>query len=116
MIIKFIKHLLANYIYKKEVENHINSSPYKNNLYSVNWLKENHNELMEALPSVWTHIDNIDFLVFGFKLKLLDVPWSNKTDLVQILQYLESIDLLIRKNGYQIVRNSDSQFKPDSPQ
>jgi hypothetical protein len=85
-------------------------SPYKNNLYSVEWITQHHDILMDALPDIWTHIENVDYLIFGLKLKILNVPWNTREDLTSILQYLESINLIHRKNEYQIVRNLDNPF------
>jgi hypothetical protein len=114
MILQLIKHFWNAYLLKKDVQKHINESPYKNNLYSVNWIRKHHEDLMNALPDMWTHIENIDFTMLGLRLKILNVPWDTKDDLHQILVYLESIDLIQRKNGYQIVRNPDTVFNPDN--
>lgn len=68
----------------------------------------NHDRLIDCLPDTLTHIDNIDMVRFGFKMKLMDVPWEDYDQLKEILFFFEQLGMLIRKNEYQFVRNENT--------
>lgn len=110
MIVAIVEQLIEYFRKTKRMEEEINSSPYKDNLCSVDWLQSNHDKLMDALPHIWTHVENIDYVLFGLKLKLLDVEWETRTDLIDILDHLENIGMIIRQNGYQIRANVNNKF------
>lgn len=109
-MIQFIKKIYYVFRYRKELNKHIQQSVYKDNLYSLHWLIENHENLMNLLPATYTHEDNLDFVQFGFSLSLLGVHFENKEDLEEIILYLESLNLLNRKNEFLIVRNPFNKF------
>jgi hypothetical protein len=102
----FIKNLLQSYKIKKQIQN----SVYVDTLYSVDWLISHHDRIMTYLPETWTHIDNIDYVKFGFQLNLLGVPWETKDHLIEIIHYLERLKMVNIKNEFQVVRNLDNVF------
>lgn len=101
---RFIKNLLENQRIKKQIQ----VSPYADTLYSGEWLVKNHDRILDCLPETWTHHDNIDMVKFGFKMKLLDVPWTSLNELKDILTYFESLGMIHRTNEVQIVRNENN--------
>lgn len=111
-MIGFFKKIYHTYKYKKQVLEHIKDSPYATTLYCQSWLFENHDRIMEALPQSWMHEDNFDYIQFGLKMKLLDVPWDDYEELKGIFGYLEMIEFIQRKQRYQVARNLDSPFNP----
>ena len=53
---------------------------FKDTLGSDKWLEEKQKDLLELFPDNWTHIQNLDPLAIGFKLKLLGVDWKTEME------------------------------------
>jgi hypothetical protein len=108
---KIIK-LLQEKQNEQNLRDHIKNSVYSETLYDREWLITNHDKLMEALPEVWTLESNINYVLFGLQMKLLNVHWENREQLKSILVFLENMGLICRSNGFQIKRNVNNDFNP----
>lgn len=95
---------------QNEIKEAIETGPYANTLYNSNWLIDNQDKILQSLPDTWTHIDNLDFVVFGINMSGLNLPWENKSDLERFLSYFELINMLIRQNTYQVKRCYSNPF------
>ena len=82
----------------------------KDTIGNADWLRKNEDAIKEMLPDVWTHIDNLNGLQLGFKLKLLGVDWRGEDEFGKIMVYLEKIGVMLR-DGFTVRRNNHSVFK-----
>lgn len=56
------------------------------------WLKTNHQSVMQALPTTWTSAADGDFLLrFGFAIKCLGVEWREMSEVVLALAWLQKL-------------------------
>ena len=72
------------------------------------WVKEH--ELKAILPDVWTHIENLNGMQLGFKLKLLGIDWRSEEDFGLIMVCLEKMGLMLRQNEYSVRANPSKVF------
>ena len=82
----------------------------KDTLGNEQWLKDNEAAIHELLPDTWTHMNNLNGLQLGFKLKQLGVDWQSENDFGKIMVYLEKIGMMLR-DGMTVRRNPHSIFK-----
>lgn len=75
------------------------------------WLRENEAKLKEMLPTTWTHMENLNGLQLGFRLKLLGVEWHSEQDFGRIMLFIEKVGMMQRQNGYQVRANPSSIFR-----
>lgn len=106
-----IRKLIKTIFEKSRTDEIISNSPYKDTLLNPYWIVENIDDIKRLLPEVWTHEDNFDLLKFGFKLKIMDVPWQHKSDLRRIIRYFEQFGIVYRKNNYLIKVNHSFTLK-----
>lgn len=69
------------------------------------WLRDNETKIKDMFPKTWTHMDNLNIVSMGFKLKLLGVDWRSKDQLLKSILFLERTGFLIRQNKYQVRAN-----------
>lgn len=74
------------------------------------WLKRNEAAIKEILPDTWTHINNLNGLQLGFRLKLIGVDWRSNDEFGKIMVFLEKIGMILR-DGMTIRRNPHSIFQ-----
>lgn len=79
-------------------------------LGSQDWVKQHETELKNLLPDTWTHMQNLNALQIGFKLKLLGVDWRSENDFGKIMVFLEKIGIMLR-DGMLVRRNMHEAFK-----
>lgn len=84
-------------------------SNLQSTLGNEDWLRENETEIKSALPETWTHINNLNGLQFGFKLKLLGLDWRSEEEFGKVMFFLERIGLMLR-DGQNVRRNPHSIF------
>lgn len=82
----------------------------KNTLGNEDWLRKNEQAIREMLPTTWTHINNLNGLQLGFKLKLMGVDWRSQDEFGKVMVYLEKIGMMFRE-GMTVRRNPHSIFK-----
>jgi hypothetical protein len=82
----------------------------RSTLANKKWLLENENNLKDLLPKVWTHINNLNGLQIGLRLKLIGVDWRSQDEFANVMIYLEKIGIMIRRNGYQVRANPAPLF------
>lgn len=90
--------------------NRKNLTSLQDTLGNSEWLQKNEDEIKSMLPKVWTHIENLNGLQLGFKLKVLGVDWRSEQEFGKIMVYLEKIGMMIR-DGYSVRANNRSIFK-----
>lgn len=74
------------------------------------WMKKNEAAIKEMLPDTWTHVNNLNGLQLGYKLKLIGVNWRSEDEFGRIMVYLEKIGMMLR-DGMAVRRNPHSIFK-----
>ena len=56
------------------------------------WMKTNHESVMQALPAAWTSAADGNFLLrFGFAIKCLGVEWREMSEVVLALAWLQKL-------------------------
>lgn len=61
---------------------------FQSTLGSDIWLEENKEVLLKLFPDNWEHIQNINPLVVGFKLKVLGVEWNTEMEFGFAMMFL----------------------------
>ena len=84
---------------------------FSNTLGNTLWLGQNENKLKEMLPSQWTHVDNLNGLQIGWKMKLLGLDWRSEQEFGKIMVFLEKVGILQRQNGLQVRANPVNIFQ-----
>lgn len=79
-------------------------------LGSADWVKTNEEAIKKLLPNTWTHMNNLNGLQLGFRLKLLGIDWRTENEFGKIMLYLEKIGLMLR-DGMIVKKNPHSIFK-----
>ncbi len=74
------------------------------------WMKANEDAIKDFLPETWTHMNNLQGLRIGFRLKLLGIDWRSEDDFGKIMIYLEKTKIMLR-DGFTVKRNPHSIFK-----
>lgn len=82
----------------------------KNTLGNEKWLRDNESAIHGLLPETWTHINNLNGLQLGFKLKVLGIDWRSENDFGKIMVYFEKVGIMLR-DGMTVRRNPISIFK-----
>jgi hypothetical protein len=72
---------------------------------NLKWMAENEPKIREVLPETWTHIDNLNALRIGFRLKLIGVDWRSPEEFGQAMVFIEHAGIMQRQNDYQVRRN-----------
>lgn len=80
-------------------------------LGSKAWLAQHEDELRNVLPELWTHIENLNGLQIGFRLKLIGVNWRTEDEFAKVMVFLEKVGIMQRQNGYQVRRNPSRVFR-----
>jgi len=92
-------------------------SVYQKAASSANWISDwiscNYDSVMELLPSVWTHEDNINTQELGKKLRELGLNLNENIEGKVIISFFENLDFLSRKNGFLLIRTENLLFKPE---
>lgn len=82
----------------------------KNTLDNEQWLRDNEDKIKEMIPETWTHIDNLNGLQLGFKMKLLGIDWRSPEEFGRTMVYFEKIGLMLM-DGMTVRRNPNSIFR-----
>ena len=82
----------------------------KDTLGNEVWIKANEQAIRDMLPKTWTHVNNLNGLQLGFKLKLLGVDWRSEQEFGKVMVFLEKVGMMFR-NGYMVRRNPNSIFR-----
>lgn len=69
------------------------------------WMTTNADRIKAILPETWTHIQNMNGLQLGFKLKVLGIDWRSEEEFGKCMVYLERVGLM-RRDGL-LVRRGD---------
>lgn len=70
-------------------------------LGDAQWVLDHEKAIKELLPQTWTHMENIDMMKLGFRLKLLGIDWRSELELAKCLVFFEKIGFMIR-DGYTV--------------
>lgn len=78
-------------------------------LGNEDWLRSNEKAVKAMLPETWTHIDNLNGLQIGYRMKLLGIDWRSQDEFGKCMVYLERIGLMLR-DGLTVKRNPHTLF------
>jgi hypothetical protein len=82
----------------------------KDTLGNEQWLRANEKAVKDMLPETWTHMNNLNGLQLGFKMKLLGIDWRSEDEFGRVMVFLERIGFMLR-DGMTVKRNPHSIFK-----
>lgn len=80
-------------------------------LGNIKWLVKNEAAIKDMLPKTWTHMNNLNGLQMGYKMKLIGIDWRSQDEFGQVMVYLEKIGFMLRQNKYQVRANNESLVK-----
>ena len=89
------------------IDDHI---PLQSTIGNSEWLKKNEQAIKDMFPNTWTHMDNLNGLQIGFKMKLLGIDWRSEEQFSKVMVFLEKTKLILR-DGYTVKANPHSIFK-----
>lgn len=85
-------------------------SAMRDTLGNKHWLALNEPKLRDLLPETWTHMDNLNGLQIGYRLKLLGVDWRSEHEFALVMLFLEKVGIMQRQNDYQVRANPRNIF------
>jgi len=86
----------------------------KDTLANKDWWGKNLAGVKDLLPLTWTHMQNLNGLQIGYKMKLLGIDWRNQDEFGRVMVFFEKIGLMQRQNVYQIRVNPNWEFHPEA--
>jgi hypothetical protein len=66
----------------------------KDTLGNEQWLRANEKAVKDMLPETWTHMNNLNGLQLGFKMKLLGIDWRSEDEFGRVMVFLERIGFM----------------------
>ena len=75
----------------------------KNTLGNEEWLKQNREKILNILPETWTHVNNLNGLQLGYRLKLIGIDWRSTEEFSKVMIFLEKIGYL-QRDGFLVRR------------
>lgn len=73
-------------------------------LGDTQWVLNHWDEIRAVLPETWTHMQNVNMLSIGYKLKLLGIDWRNEEEFGHCMLFFEVSGILLR-DGYLLRRS-----------
>lgn len=85
----------------------------KATLANKEWWTKNTAAVKDMLPSTWTHMENVNGLQLGFKMKLLGIDWRSEQEFAKVMIFFEKVGIMERQNMYQIRACHNWEFHPE---